>query len=145
MNLVPGALAGTFFGIAAVCLFFSLGILVEATARPDLLLLLPFVFLFVALEAAPGAFLLGLPLSAFLRRVRAEARSRIGFFFVAGFSGAPLGLVNLLIIFGVLSLLLGKRPQAREMDGLRIPALFGGLGLGLGSGVVAWREAGRRR
>jgi hypothetical protein len=145
MNLVPGALAGTFCGIAAVCLFFSLGILVEATARPEMLILLPFVFLFVALEAAPGAFLLGLPLTAFLRRVRAEARSRIGFFLAAGISGAPLGLVNLLIVSGVLSLLLGMRPQAREMDGLWIPALVGGLGLGLGSGIVVWREAGRRR
>jgi hypothetical protein len=142
--MLKGALSGTFFGLGAVCLVLGLAALPMLAARPEGMIFVAFIMLFVVLCAAPGAFLLGLPLTAFLRRVRAEVRSRIGFFFVAAFAETPLGLVNLLIIFGVLSLLLGVRPKTRELDGLWIPALVGGLGLGLGSGVAVWREAGRR-
>jgi hypothetical protein len=129
-------------GIAGMGLAMTLqALLGSAVGRPGAGFVV-IVLMFMTMFAAPGAFVLGLPLTSFLRFVSVNVPGLKTFLAVAMAAGAGLGVVNLVlgILLASLAFQKGLNLSGGDLGEWAGPALGGGVGLGLGSALSVWQD-----
>lgn len=137
MTTIGRALRGTTLGILAAWLafpamatFYNSGWQLKSVTA---LVLMPFILLFLALFSGPGAFLLSCIHARQMENWAPRARTVRQIRKVGVLLGLPLGVANLVLVFGIFALLDGQTltVTAERLPWL-IPAIAGGAGLGWG-------------